>query len=73
MACHKFVDRKMAGELNELLMGEHSEAIKALVMESANAGYRKGILSCLVTVIVGSVIGSTATKLSRRIINKYQK
>lgn len=73
MACNKFVDSKMAEELNELLDGEHREAIKALVMESANAGYKKGILTSLIIVTLGSVIGTTATRLGRKIIDKYQK
>ena len=69
----EYVNDSMSKELSELLAGEHAEAIKGLVTESVNVGYKKGIIICLAAVIAGKFVGTKVFDLSKKIISKYQK
>lgn len=69
----KYVDETMSAELKELMAGEHANAVKALVYESANSGFRKGIIYGLVAVAASTVIGTSAVAIGNGVIKKYQK
>lgn len=69
----KFVDEAMAAELTEVMTGEHANAVKALVYESVNSGFKRGVIYCLFAVAASTVVGASAIGLSKNIISKYQK
>jgi hypothetical protein len=72
----KFMDEKALAEMEELLAGEHKEALTAFAFECGNAGvegYRLGCVKRGLMVAGGTLLIAGAVKLGKKIVDKCKK
>jgi hypothetical protein len=72
----KFMDEKTIAEMNELLSGEHKEALTAFAFECGNAGvcgYKQGCVERGLIAAGSGLLIFGAVKIGKKIINKCKQ
>lgn len=71
----KFMDEKSLAEMEELLSGEHKEALTAFAFECGNAGvegYKQACLGRGLVAAGGALLIFGAVKVGKKLINKHK-
>lgn len=72
----KFMDEKAIAEMDELLAGEHKEALTAFAFECGNAGmegYKQGCVQRSLIAVGGGLLIFGAVKIGKKIIDKHKQ
>lgn len=72
----KFMDENMITEVDELLDGEHKEALTAFAFECGNAGvegYKQGCVENGLMLAGGTLLIAGAVYVGKKIVDKYKK